>query len=179
MKSTVAFFNFGEVGKNESDNYVSGFDYVDTVVPYVQFMSNSNAFAVSDDRIVFFSGSEKPNTTAVALLDEEVQGIYYNESYVGLVYRDQSGEAAYRLDVYNTGGDKIHSLLIDMDYSDIVFSKDQIIIYNDMDCRICNISGVDRFTGTFEKPVSLLIPTSSAYKYTAVTSGSGGTMELK
>ncbi|MEI3211073.1 MAG: DUF5711 family protein [Lachnospiraceae bacterium] len=33
-----------------------------------------------------------------------------------------------------------------MDYSDIVFSKDQIIIYNDMDCRICNISGVDRFT---------------------------------
>ena len=179
MKSTVAFFNFGEVGKNESDNYVSGFDYVDTVVPYVQFMSNSNAFAVSDDRIVFFSGSEKPNTTAVALLDEEVQGIYYNESYVGLVYRDQSGEAAYRLDVYNTGGDKIHSLLIDMDYSDIVFSKDQIIIYNDMDCRICNISGVDRFTGTFEKPVSLLIPTSSAYKYTAVTSGSVDTMELK
>ena len=179
MKSTVAFFNFGEVGKNESDNYVSGFDYVDTVVPYVQFMSNSNAFAVSDDRIVFFSGSEKPNTTAVALLDEEVQGIYYNESYVGLVYRDQSGEAAYRLDVYNTGGDKIHSLLIDMDYSDIVLSKDQIIIYNDMDCRICNISGVDRFTGTFEKPVSLLIPTSSAYKYTAVTSGSVDTMELK
>ena len=146
MKSTVAFFNFGEVGKNESDNYVSGFDYVDTVVPYVH---------------------------------EEVQGIYYNESYVGLVYRDQSGEAAYRLDVYNTGGDKIHSLLIDMDYSDIVFSKDQIIIYNDMDCRICNISGVDRFTGTFEKPVSLLIPTSSAYKYTAVTSGSVDTMELK
>ncbi|MEI3211074.1 MAG: DUF5711 family protein [Lachnospiraceae bacterium] len=41
------------------------------------------------------------------MLDEEVQGIYYNESYVGLVYRDQSGEAAYRLDVYDTGGDKI------------------------------------------------------------------------
>ena len=83
------------------------------------------------------------------------------------------------VNVYNTGGDKIHSLLIDMDYSDIVFSKDQIIIYNDMDCRICNINGVDRFTGTFEKPVSLLIPTSSAYKYTAVTSSSVDTMELK
>ena len=69
---------------------------------------------------------------------------------MGLVYRDQSGEASYRLDVYNTGGDKVHSLLFDMDYSDIVFSKDQIIIYNDMDCRICNINGTDKFTGTFE-----------------------------
>ena len=40
MKSSVAFYNFGEVGKNETDNYVSGFDYLDTIVPYVQFMDN-------------------------------------------------------------------------------------------------------------------------------------------
>lgn len=106
MKSTVAFFNFGEVGKNESDNYVSGYDYSNTVVPYVQFMSNNAAFAVSDDRIVFFTGSEKPNSTALTFLDEEAQGIYYNEEYVGMVYHDQTGEAIYRLDVYNTSGDR-------------------------------------------------------------------------
>ena len=179
MKSSVAFFNFGEVGKNESDNYVSGYDYPDTVIPYVQFMNNSAAFAVSDDRIVFFEGGEKPANKATALLNEEVQGIYYNEDYVGLVFHYQTGESAYRLDVYNTAGTKIHSQLFDMEYTDIIFSRDQVIIYNDMDCKICNMSGVDKFTGTFEKPSSLLVPTSSNYKYVSVTSNSVDVIELK
>ncbi|MBO5113049.1 MAG: hypothetical protein J6C12_06855 [Lachnospiraceae bacterium] len=179
MKSSVAFFNFGEVGKNESDNYVSGYDYPDTVIPYVQFMNNSAAFAVSDDRIVFFEGGEKPANKATALLNEEVQGIYYNEDYVGLVFHNQTGESAYRLDVYNTAGTKIHSQLFDMEYTDIIFSRDQVIIYNDMDCKICNMSGVDKFTGTFEKPSSLLVPTFSNYKYVSVTSNSVDVIELK
>lgn len=179
MKSTVAFYNFGEVGKNESDNFVSGYDYLNTIVPYVQFMNNKSAFAVSDDRIVFFEGSERPNNIASSLLDEEVQGVYYNESYVGLVFINQSGESAYRLDVYNTAGNKVHSQFFDIEYTDIVFNKDQIIIYNDMDCRICNVKGADKFTGEFEKPVSLMIPTASVYKYVAVTSNSVDMIELK
>ena len=71
------------------------------------------------------------------------------------------------------------SQFFDIEYTDVVFHKDQIIIYNDMDCRICNIKGVDKFSGEFEKPVSLLIPTSSTYKYTVVTRSSIDTMELK
>lgn len=179
MKSTVAFFNFGEVGKNESDNYVSGYDYLNTIVPYVQFMNDRAAFAVSDDRIIFFEGAEKPSNTATGLVSEEVQSVYYNEDYVGLVFRDQTGASIYRLDVYNASGSKVCSQFFDIEYTDVVFHKDQIIIYNDMDCRICNIKGVDKFSGEFEKPVSLLIPTSSTYKYTVVTSSSIDTMELK
>ena len=179
MKSTVAFFNFGDVGQNESDNYVSGYDYTNTVVPYVQFMNNSAAFAVSDDRIIFFEGAEKPSNVASSLISEEIQSVYYNEEYVGLVFRDQTGEAIYRLDVYNTSGSKVHSQFFDIEYTDIVFHKEQIIIYNDMDCQICNVKGVDKFSGIFEKPVSLLVPTSSTYRYTVVTSSSIDTMELK
>ena len=179
MKSTVAFFNFGEVGKNVSDNYVSGYDYAGAVVPYVQFMNNNAAFAVSDDRIIFFQGSEKPSNVASNLIKEEIQSIYYNENYVGLVFRNQTGESIYRLDVYDTGGNKVHSQFFDIEYTDIIFNKDQIIIYNDMDCQICNIKGVDKFTGEFEKPVALLVPTAATYRYTVVTSSSIDVMELK
>ena len=179
MKSSVAFYNFGEVGKNEADNYVSGYDYLDTIIPYVQFMDNDTAFAVSDDRIVFFSGAERPTNIASNLLEEEVQSIYYNENYVGLVFINQSGESAYRLDVYNASGSKVHSQLFDIEYTDIVFNKDQIIIYNDLDCQICSMQGVDKFTGEFEKNTSLVIPTSSTYKYIAVTTDSVDAIEMK
>ena len=179
MKSTLAFLNFGEVGKNESDNYVSGYDYQDVVVPYIQFMNNGAAFGVADDRIVFFEGSERPSNTTSHLIGEEIIGIYHNESYVGLVFHNQSGETAYRLDVYNAAGNKVHSQLFDIDYTDIVFYKEQIIIYNEMDCLICNVKGIDKFDGEFEKATSLVVPTSSAYKYITVTGSSIDVIELK
>lgn len=179
MKSSVAFYNFGEVGKNETDNYVSGYDYLNTVIPYVRFMDNDSAFAVSDDRIVFFSGAERPTNIASNLLEEEIQSIYYSENYVGLVFNNRSGESVYRLDVYNSAGAKIGSQFFDIDYTDIVFSKDQIIIYSDMECQISNIKGVDKFIGNFDKNTSLLIPTGSVYKYVAVTADSVDTLELK
>ena len=142
-------------------------------------MNDSAAFAVSDDRIAFFQGAEKPSNVATTLLEEEVQSVYYNEEYVGLVFRNQTGESVYRLDVYNSAGSKVHSQFFDIEYTDIVFNKEQIIIYDDMDCQICSIKGVDKFSGEFEKPVSLLIPTGSAYKYTVVTTGSIDSMELR
>ncbi|MCM1127921.1 MAG: DUF5711 family protein [Lachnospiraceae bacterium] len=179
MKSSVAFYNFGEVGQNETDNYVSGYDYLNTVIPYVCFMDNDSAFAVSDDRIAFFSGAEKPTNIALNFLEEQIQSIYYNENYVGLVFNNQSGESAYRLDVYNSAGNKIGSQFFDINYTDIVFGKDQIIIYSDTECQISSIKGVDKFIGNFEKNTSLLIPTSSVYKYVAVTKDSVDTIELK
>ena len=178
MKSSVAFYNFGEVGKNETDNFVGGYDYLDTIMPYVQFMDNDSAFAVSDDRIAFFSGAEKPTNIASKLLDEEVQSIHYNENYVGLVFINQSGESAYRLDVFNESGELVLSQFFDIEYTDVVFNKDQIIIYNDLNCQICNMKGVDKFTGEFEKRAALIIPTSSAYKYVAVTADSIDSIEL-
>ena len=179
MKSSVAFYNFGEVGKNETDNYVSGYDYLNTIIPYVQFMDNDSAFGVSDDRIVFFSGGERPVNVSSALLDEEVQSIYYSDKYVGLVFRNQTGESAYRLDVYNDNGNKIHSELFDLEYTDIVFNKDQIIIYSDQECSICNMKGVDKFTGSFGGDTALIIPTASVDKYVTVTMDSIDNVELK
>lgn len=179
MKSSVAFYNFGEVGQNKTDNCVGGYDYLNTVVPYVRFMDSDSSFAVSDDRIVFFQGTEIPTNIATNFLEEEVQSIYYNESYVGLVFHNQSGESAYRLDVYNSAGSKVSSQFFDIEYTDIVFNKDQIIIYSDKECRISTIKGADKFLGSFEKNTSLLIPTNSAYKYVAVTSDSVDTIELK
>lgn len=178
MKSSVAFYNFGEVGANETDNYVSGYDYADTVIPYVQFMNNDAAFAVSDDRIIFFSGSEKPTVVATSLLEEEVMGVYHNTEYVGLVFHDTTGEATYRLEVYASSGSKVHTQLIDMEYTDILFHKDQVVIYNSDECNITNLRGLNKFTGTFEKSVLRLLPTASAYRYGLVTNESIDVIEL-
>nr|MCR5100095.1 DUF5711 family protein [Butyrivibrio sp.] len=86
VQTSVAFYNFGSVGQNEIDNYVSGYDYAGSVVPYIQFINASTAVAVSDDRIMFYTGTEKPTSQIENLIgDEEIRSVFFSENYVGIV----------------------------------------------------------------------------------------------
>jgi len=178
MKSSVSFYNFGEVGSNEVDNFVSGYDYSGSLLPYVQFMDNDSAFGMADDRIVFFSGDEVPENKATALLSEKVIGVYNNSDYVGLVYMNTSSENAYKMDIYSEDGNVTGTIEFDIDYTDVVFNKDQVIIYGGTQCVIYNVRGAQKYMGSFDKVVNLLIPTSSAYRYLLVTGDSMDVIEL-
>lgn len=179
LTSKVAFYNFGMVGQNAVDNLVSGYDYVNHVTPRVQFMDNQTAFAISDDRLTIYQGEQKPVLIKEILLSEEVQSIYYSANYIGLVYLNVSGESKYKIDVYNKEGSLVENKNFDTEYIDIKFTKDKMIIYNDVTCLIQNIGGVENFSGNFEKGVQVLLPTASAYKYILVTEDSIDTIELK
>ena len=178
MKSSVSFYNFGEVGSNKVDNFVSGFDYVNTVMPYVRFMNDTSSFGVSDDRVVFFKGNEIPDHVATALIDGDIVSVYNNTDYVGLVFLNTSGESTYLLDIYDASGNKISSIPFDIDYTDIVFSKDTVIIYGGDDCIVSSVKGQEKFAGKFDKNVRLLLPSNSSYKYTLVTGESVESVEL-
>ena len=179
IKASVAFYNFGEVGQDAIDNYVSGYDYADSIVPFVQFMSDSMAFAVADGRLMFYSGTQKPVSAAEVLFDKEVQAVYYNERYVALVYLNQSGETKYQMDVYNSDGNKKLTLAYDMDSQNILLDKETIVLYGKDECQVYSMDGVQKFAGNYEKMINLIIPTSSSYKYTVVTQDSIDVVQLK
>lgn len=179
MKTSVAFYNFGPVGQNRTDNYVSGYDYIDSVVPFARFLDNKSLFAVSDDRIMFFGGAQIPATVAEKLLNDEVRGVYYGSEYVGLVFNSKENGGRYRLDVYHKSGTFRQSIEYDIDCRDILFYEDQIIIYNESDCRIYNSSGMLKYAGAFSKTALMLIPQKASFNYMVVTPDSIDTIELK
>lgn len=181
MKSSVAFYNFGPVGKNYVNNYVSGYDYLNSIVPQTSFLDDGSIFAVADDRIMFFSGAQKPVSVAETLLADnvQVQGVYYGSEYVGLVYNSTQSSNRYRLDVYHKSGELRQSIEFDIDFRDILFHDDRIIIYNESECRIYSSSGAEKYSGSFDKTVLLLIPQNSMRRYMVVTPDSIDTIELK
>ena len=178
MKTSVAFYNFGEVGQNSTNNYVSGYDYLDVIVPITRFLDNKSLFAISDDRIMFYSGPQKPVSAAESLISENIQSVYYGDGYVGLVFISTES-SRYRLDVYHGSGELRQSIEFDIEYSDILFREDQIIIYNESECHIYNSSGTEKYNGRFEKTVLELIPQSKARRYMIVTPDSIDTVELQ
>ncbi len=179
MKSSVAFYNFGAVGQNNTDNYVSGYDYLNAIVPLTHFLDNRSIFAVSDDRIMFYSGAQKPVSVAETLVSEEIRGVYYGDGYIGLVFNSTQGSSRYRLDVYQKSGAFQQSIEFDLEYTNILFHEDQIIIHNESQCSIYNSKGVQKYDGKFSKTVLVLIPLSGNYRYMVVTPDSIDTIELQ
>ena len=178
MKSSVAFYNFSDVGQNSVDRLVSGNEYADTVVPYVGFLSKDSAFAVGNNRISFYGGADKPVSIAEKLLSEEIQAVYTGNEYVGLVYIDTTGAALYRIDIYDKKGNLTLSQNIDIDYQNILIQKNSIVVYNNTECVMYSMSGREKYRGTFGKSVSLLIPANKSNRFIMVSASSIDIIEL-
>lgn len=179
MSSSVAFYNFGSVGQNEIDNLVSGYNYADTVVSCLTFMNDKTEYAVGDNKLVIFSGDEKPQSIFETEITDEIQSVFNNEQYIGLVFKNDSGDELYRMDIYNTKGEVVNTINFSLEYSDIIFNKDFVVIYNGTDCQIYNIDGTKKFSGNFRDSAITLIPTINKIKYLLVSGNKMEGIQLK
>ncbi len=179
MRSGIGFYNFGAVGQNELHNYVSGFNYTDSVVPYVKFLNNEIAVAVADDRIMFYKGDQKPAVLSETLLSEQILSVYTGKEYVGLVYENKDGVTKYYMDLYTIEGEKEDTLEFDCEYTDIVITEKTILIYNKNEWNVYTIGGRMKFSGTYENNIRKIIPTNHIENYMIVTDDTLETVILK
>lgn len=177
--TNVAFYNYGPVGDNQSDQLVSTFVYRDMLVPEIHFMNDSTCFAVGDNRLMIYAGEQVPAIKAEHILEREVKAVYYDENYVGLVFASDRAEAKYMLRIFNTSGEKVTEYYFDMDYLGIFFEKNAFGLYNSTDCIISTMAGKYKYEGKFDKNVSLMLPTETPYRYRIVTDTSIDTIQLK
>jgi hypothetical protein len=179
LKSNVAFYNFGPVGSNQSDYVVGVQIYQDMLVPIIQFMDNETAFAVGDGRLMFYKGSQKPVSAGEYLYDREIQSVFYNEDYVGVVFRSNNAEAKYEIRIYNAEAQLVGTYYFNMEYNDIFFEEKAFIVYNETECMITTFDGTEKYNGNFSKAVNLMLPTGGVYKYVLVTDNTIDTIQLK
>lgn len=169
VTSKVAFYNLDEVGDNYQDTLVSVFNYNNAVVPILRFMNEEDSFAVADNRLMFYSGRQIPTSTKEIILSDEMRAVFYSSKYVGLVFLNITGDTKYRMDVYNTSGDLVHTYEFDQEYKQILFHDDFVYIYNESECMIYQVKGKLKFEGQFDIAVQLLLPTTARDKLVLVS----------
>lgn len=179
LKTNVVFYNFGPVGKNQSDHIVSAQTYHDMLIPMVEFMNDETAFAVGDSRLMFYKGSQKPVMAGEHLFEQEIQSVFYNEDYVGLVFLSENADAEHTLKVYDEAGELVGNYDFNIEYNDILFANNAFVVYNTTECVVMSYDGVEKFNGHFTKNVKLMLPTNSRFKYVLVTDNSIDTIQLK
>lgn len=168
IQTSLAFYNFGNVGQNKTDHLVSGKDFNDEVIPFLEYANENVAIALSDEQLLFFKGKEKPVLDKKVKIEEQVKGIYYNESNVALVFYNSEGKEQYRIDLYNLNGDKVFSNKFDIEYQNIIIEKDAIVIYSDSKLLLLNKRGLVKYEGDLGGDFIAIIPTESMTKYLVI-----------
>ena len=170
--SNIGFYNFSSVGQNYTDNLVGAYGCDGAVVPVVSFMNNNTCFALADNKLMFYQGRQKPVSLSDIWLSDEVQSVFYNENYVGLVFYNTEGEQTYRLDVYDTNGTQRISIPFELKYQNIIFQDAGIVIHNENQCLIYSWENLMKYEGTFKEPIRCFVPSGSIDRYMLVTDDS-------
>ena len=164
MESRVAFYNFGEVGQNYTDQFMSSFIYRE-IVPELHYMNSSVAMGISNDRLMVYSGSEKPAVLKEVLLNEEVQGIYWGDENVVLVYKGTSEQGKHFIQVYDMSGALVMEKRFDLEYTGITSQNGIITIYNSNDVLVYTLDGRERYNGNLDSNIKSIVSTSVKYRY--------------
>lgn len=113
------------------------------------------------------------------MIEDEIQSVYYNENYIGLVYKDISKELPYHIDIYNTSGNIVNSQDFDLEYTDIIFNKDLMIIYDATECIMYNMDGLVKYKGLLKNSIIKMIPTNNKTRYLFVSGTKMDEIQLK
>ena len=166
IKSKVVFYNFGSAGKNKKNKIVATFkQYKDELVPFVYFMDNSKAAAVSEDRITIYKAGDEPSIDEEEKFEGEAQKVFYDDEYIGLVFKSKEDRKPYRVVVYNSGLSVKMDEDVGLAFDTIKFADKNVLMYNDKNVLIMSKHGVEKFKHTFKKAISDMTPLDSDTRF--------------
>ena len=179
INTSLAFYNFGGVGQNETDNLVSGYDYAGELFPLLFYPNEDNALAVGDKRVLILKGKQKPTLQTEIELDDEVQSVFYNGTNFALVFRNTEQDGGYSIRVYDMNGRKKMTETIDFEYTDLIVENDRILVYNQNQLVIYGLNGVKKYEGELGGTIQAVVPTASDAKLLVVLEDSIQLIKLR
>lgn len=181
IENTIAAYNFDSVGQNTTDRLVGGFNNLeDTIIPKIEFLNDDMICAFGDNRFIFYSMREKPSEkSTVTDFHGEIQSIFYNTKYVGVVEKGVTQDSLYQMRVFDTNGNERFSREINFTYSNIYATEREIFVIGKSDVCIYDMQGTLKFQYTFSKEIKNVVPTGSFMKYIVIYDDSTEIIRLK
>ena len=180
IKTNVVFYNFSEVGQNETERVVGGFNHYDsTIVGDVEFLNSTTAVAVGENVVSIYKIKEYPSLEHTINIDNEIQKIFCSDQYIGLVLDNSESGDPYKLVVYNISGKHIFDKTFGIQYTDMQFDGKSVVISNASTFVLLNMSGKKLADISFDMPVINVLPTGARGSYTIVNSKYIQSIKLK
>lgn len=162
LNSSVAVYNFDNVGENYVDHLVFAKNYTEYMIPEVHYFNDSVLTAVGDGVLAFYHGKQIPELVEEITFTDQIKSVFYGEDTVGLVFEDVEGKM---LTIYDLKGNMVSQIPFDMAYENIRIADNRVLIYHDTEMGMYSFSGKECFRESFETPLVDIFATKSRSKY--------------
>lgn len=171
IKTNVVFYNFSDVGQNETERVVGGFNHYDsTIVPEVKFVNEKCAVAIGENIVSIYKIKEYPSITKEIKIESEIDRVFLSDRYIGLVLKNADSGDIYKLVVYDLSGNKLCEATFNTEYNRIMFDEKSIVMYNDTTFTLMNLKGKVQYNQTFSLPIQEVLSLNSKGNYILVSS---------
>ena len=166
IKTNVVFYNFSEVGQNETERVVGGFNhYNDVLVGDVQFLSNNIVVAVGENVISIYKIKEYPSLEKEIQIDNTIDRVFFGTDYIGLVLDNSDSGELSKMVVYNFSGSKVCEAEFGTQVDNIQFDGSSVVMNNSTSFSVFNLKGKNVANMSFDMPASKVLPTGTRGEY--------------
>lgn len=171
MKTNVVFYNFSEVGQNETERVVGGFNHYDnTIVADVEFVNDTTAVAVGENVVSIYNIKEYPSLSKEINIENSIENVFWSSKYIGLILDNSETGDLYKLVVYDLSGNKVTEKTFSTQYDEIKFDSDSILMCSSNVWSVMNMNGKVLTTQTVELPIDTVLTTGSRGSYVLINS---------
>lgn len=165
LTGRVAYYNFGDVGKNKEDYIVTQEVYSDSVIPTVFFMDDQTSVVVSDREIVIYKGKDIPKKLTTIKMNNGMKSVFYNEKMIGVVSNEKGGNV---LHLFDKKGQSVLNREFEGEYKNAKISGNLVILNSGKQCTVFSKGGTQRFVGEFDSDILEIKPLMGLNKYLVI-----------
>jgi len=147
---TVTFYNFGEVGKNETRNLVAQAQYRDCIVPRLAFWDNDTVLVVGENVFEVFAMTEIPESVCKKEVLSEIKSIAIGQ-YFCMITKNRDGQEV--LEAYDKAGTLRMKKVITSPYVGVHTAGEEVVLYSYSGCEIFDVEDGLIFSGNFENGI--------------------------
>lgn len=161
----IAFYNYGQVGQNYKNNLVGGKPLEESSVsPKITFLNNDTVCVFKDNGFSLYSMEEYPDLIYEEDFDRKILSIIHSDKYVGFVLQAQDA-LSKSIVLYDLKGKEVLNQVLKVDYENILLSKDEIVLSDNISCSILKTNGKIKFHKTFETNIEMIYPINHLDSY--------------
>ncbi len=180
VDTTISFYNFGSVGQNEIDNNVGTYTYEGVMIPDITYVSDNKMLAIGDNKIMTFTGSQKPELDETIELSDEINDVFYCEKYIGIAYSNNDEDCTSHIKVFDMNANMVMENDTDIPYTKIDFNaNNEVCVMNDYECEIYTVHSVKKFDCKFDTKIYQILYGSGVNDYIFVYEGKVDEVRLK
>lgn len=179
ISSYLAFYNFGDAGRNKEDNLLNGFRFPGILVPEVQYLDNDTVITYSEEGFKLYEGKNDPKEVEEVIFENDIISSFSDGKYIGFIFQNDDPENPFLMKVFNSSGKLKMETAFDIVYDDVKISGDKIILNNTTQMAVYNMKGIEKYYGNIEEGSIHEIVKVGMNKYTVAYNGGVITIKLK